>query len=87
MEITVCVGSSCHVRGARHIIEQFSRLIEERGLKGRVVLKGCFCMDRCTEGVNIRIDNQYFRAASPAEALALFEREVMGRLGGDLPCP
>jgi NADH:ubiquinone oxidoreductase subunit E len=87
IEIVVCVGSSCHVRGARGIIERYSELIAERGLSERVLLKGCFCMDRCTEGVNIKIGDDFFRAASLAEAQQLFEKAVLGRLEGEVSCP
>jgi len=78
--ITVCVGSSCHVRGSHDIIELYSRLIEERGLKEKVVLKGCFCMDRCGEGVNMEIEGEPLSAHSVEEAERIFEEQVTARL-------
>ena len=29
MKITVCIGSSCHVKGSRQVVEQLQKLIEE----------------------------------------------------------
>ena len=85
--ITVCVCSSCHIRGARRIIERYSELIASRRLKDDVLLKGSFCMDRCTEGVNMEINGKPFSARSLEDAERLFEEEVMPVLGGDAPCP
>jgi NADH:ubiquinone oxidoreductase subunit E len=76
LTITVCVGSSCHVRGARDIIETFYKLIQEHGLAEQIVLQGCFCMDRCSEAVNIKFDDEHVRASSVEEATDLFYQKV-----------
>jgi len=79
--VTVCVGSSCHLKGAREVITRFDELLKRHGLKGRVELKGSFCMERCGEGVNWQIDEQPFTSASDAEAVATFRRKVLAPLG------
>jgi len=78
--VTVCVGSSCHVRGARDIIQLFKRLIEEEGLQDKVRLKGSFCMERCTEGVNMDIDGEILSARSVDEAHEIFHERVTRKL-------
>ena len=75
--ITVCVGSSCHVRGARKIIQRYEELIAERDLGDTVALKGSFCMDRCTEGVNMEINGEPLNAQTLDEAERIFEEKVM----------
>ena len=44
MKITVCIGSSCHIKGSRQVVEQLQQLISENNLKDRVELAGTFCM-------------------------------------------
>lgn len=56
MNITVCVGSSCHLKGSNRVIERLEKLIEENGLENRVVLKASFCMGNCTKGVSATIN-------------------------------
>jgi NADH:ubiquinone oxidoreductase subunit E len=80
LTITVCVGSSCHVRGARDIIQRYGKLIAERKLGDRVQLKGSFCMDRCTEGVNMEIDGEPLSAKTLQEAERIFEEKVLAKL-------
>ena len=42
MEITICIGSSCHLKGAREIVAKLESIIEEKGLKEQIHLKGAF---------------------------------------------
>ena len=79
--VTVCVGSSCHLKGARVVIERFSELLEKQGLQDEVVLKGSFCMERCGEGVNWQIDQEPFTSASEEEAVRVFREKVLAPLG------
>ena len=50
--VTVCVGSSCHLKGSRKVIMSFNELLKKYGVEDKVALKGSFCMERCGEGVN-----------------------------------
>lgn len=51
LEIVICVGSSCHLKGSHGIINKLESLIEEYNMEDRVVLKASFCMGNCTQGV------------------------------------
>ncbi len=82
MTVTVCVGSSCHLKGARKVIVRFNELLRQHGLTDRVTLKGSFCMEKCGAGVNWRIDEELLTSASEAEAEAVFRRRVLEPLTG-----
>lgn len=71
MKITVCIGSSCHLKGSRQVVEVFQRLIAENGLNDRVELNGTFCMGDCRCGVCITIDGERL-SVSPDTAEADF---------------
>ena len=51
MKLTVCIGSSCHIKGSRQVVEQLQNLIAEHDLKDKVELGGTFCMGKCQQGV------------------------------------
>ncbi len=78
--ITVCVGSACHLKGSHEIINYFKDAIREAGLDRQVELKGTFCMDHCTDGANLLIDEQLFHAGSVEEAKEIFEREIVQKI-------
>jgi NADH:ubiquinone oxidoreductase subunit E len=75
--ITVCVGSACHLKGSHDLINYFKDAIKEAGLDEEVELKGTFCMDKCTDGANLLIDDVLFHANSVDEARQIFENEVL----------
>jgi len=76
MKITVCIGSSCHLKGSRQVVEQLQNLIEENNLKDKVELAGTFCMSNCQNGVCVSIDNNNF-SLTPLTTKAFFEKEVL----------
>ena len=78
--ITICVGSSCHLKGSHEVINYFKDAIKESRLENKVELKGSFCMDKCTEGVNLLIDDELFHANSVDEAREIFQREILEKI-------
>lgn len=60
VNITVCIGSSCHLKGSRAVVERLERLILERGLKDEIELRGSFCMGQCQTGVSVLLDGTYY---------------------------
>ncbi len=78
--ITVCVGSACHLKGSHDLIAYFKDAIKQFGLDAKVELKGTFCMEQCTDGANILVDEQIFHVSSVDEARQIFEREILEKL-------
>ena len=63
--VTVCVGSSCHLKGAYGVIEEIKRLLAENKLPGRVELQAGFCLDNCRGAVNIKVGDILISGVSP----------------------
>lgn len=82
--IAVCVGSSCYLRGAPEVIRQFQQLLAQRG-DSDVVLKGSFCMEQCTNGVSVRIDDRIFVGVHPEDVPRLYAEQILPRLTGGSP--
>ena len=79
MKITVCIGSSCHLKGSRQVVEELQRLISENNLKDMVDLSGRFCMGNCREGVCVTLDEEKF-SLTPETTRDFFEKEVISRV-------
>ncbi|MBR6571191.1 MAG: (2Fe-2S) ferredoxin domain-containing protein [Clostridia bacterium] len=79
MKITICIGSSCHLKGSRMIVEELQRLVREHNLADRVELAGQFCMGNCQKGVCVNLDGETF-SLTPDTACSFFEQEVLTRL-------
>lgn len=79
-KITVCIGSSCHLKGSRQVVEEFQYLIKENGLDDKVELSGAFCMGRCAnEGVSVTVDGENFDV-NPENVKAFFEDKVLKKI-------
>ena len=79
MVITICIGSSCHLKGSREIIQILERLISLHNVKDKVELSGSFCMGECTKGVCVKLDGGVF-SLQPATTEKFFNEEVLRRL-------
>lgn len=58
MEIKVCVGSACHLKGSYLVIERVQNFIKEYKLHDKIELKASFCLGKCTSNVSILINNE-----------------------------
>ena len=79
MKITVCIGSSCHIKGSRRVVEQLQYLIGKNELSDKVELGGTFCMGRCQEGVCVTVDDEFF-SVSPETVDEFFNANVLAKL-------
>ncbi len=79
MKVTVCIGSSCHLKGSRRVVEAFQYLIAENGLKDEVELGGTFCMGNCQQGVCVTVDGELYSVV-PDEAEAFFTEYILNKV-------
>ena len=79
MNVTVCIGSSCHLKGAAGVLEELQYLIRENGLENRVRVSAAFCMGSCTAGVNVTVDGEV-HSVERHEVKSFFEREILAKL-------
>jgi len=67
-KVTVCVGSSCHVRGSHDVLKRFAEILSAENLSDEVALVGSFCMERCGEGMNWMFNDEEVTSGSVEEA-------------------
>lgn len=79
MKITVCIGSSCHIKGSRQVVEQLQYLVNENGLKDQVELAGTFCMGKCQQGVCVTVDDDFF-SVKPDTVRDFFNENVLAKV-------
>ena len=79
MKVTVCIGSSCHIKGSRQVVEQLQYLIAKNKLKDKVSLEGTFCMGKCQSGVCVTVDDLFF-SVTPETVDEFFENQIKDRV-------
>ena len=76
IKITVCIGSSCHIKGSRQVVEQLQYLIAKNNLNDKVELSGTFCMGKCQNGVCVKVNDELF-SLTPDQVNEFFEKNVV----------
>ena len=72
--LTLCLGSSCFTRGNGDNLPVIQDYLRQRGLDGRVALRGSRCVGRCLHGPNLKVDDVFLQDVRPATLLAELER-------------
>ena len=63
-EITVCVGSSCYLKGSYDIVTELQHLIKERQLQHQYELKAEFCQGNCSQAPCLRVGETLYEKVS-----------------------
>ena len=81
MTIEICIGSSCHLKGSKELVDLFSAEIEKRNLKDKIKLKGSFCKGKCNrEGVTIQVDDDIYIGITPDKFDTFFNEKVLPKI-------
>lgn len=79
MKVVVCIGSSCHIKGSRQVVEQLQSLIADNNLGDKVDLGGTFCLGNCQAGVSVMVDD-VIHSVTPETAEAFFANEILAKV-------
>ena len=79
MKVTVCIGSSCHIKGSHQVVKELQRLIAKHNLSDSVELGGTFCLGNCQKGVCVTVDDA-FHSVSPDTVGEFFANEILAKV-------
>lgn len=79
MKVTVCIGSSCHIKGSRQVVEKLQELISDKKIEDKVELGGTFCLGNCQKGVSVTVDGE-LHSVSPETVEEFFAKEILAKV-------
>ena len=80
MEIQVCIGSVCHLKGSYDIINKLEDLVKENNLEDKVKIKAAFCLGDCVKAVCVKFDG-VIHTVQPDTTELFFNDIVMKKVG------
>jgi len=81
MIIKICVGSSCHLKGAPELVELLQQAVKENNLENEITLAGSFCIGKCNRiGVTVQIDDDIYTGITKESFKEFFAENVLNRL-------
>ncbi len=84
IDIQVCIGSACHLKGSYNIINKLQNLIEERDLGDSITVKAALCLGSCSGGVSVSVDEGPVIQVNEKDVVSFFDEYVMKDLNEEL---
>ncbi len=57
VNIEVCVGTACYLKGSYHIINRLDELTESNNIADKVNVSSIFCLNNCTNCVSVKFND------------------------------
>lgn len=72
----MCIGSGCHVKGSRNIIEILKDYIKKNESEIELNLEACFCQGHCTEGVVVKFNEEIVTGITKDNIIPVLEEKI-----------
>jgi len=75
IEMQICLGSSCFSRGNRDVVAFIREYLRKNHLEDKIVFRGARCMDLCSNGPNLRINEKIIEGVTLSKIECILEKE------------
>lgn len=76
--VEICVGSSCHLKGAPEIVALLEESVAKNHLENDVVLSGSFCTGKCNRiGVTVSVNDEICTGITKENFREFWEEKIM----------
>ena len=76
MDIFVCIGSACHIKGSYAVLNGITNRVQAAGLEEKIIMKAFFCVGECRQGVCVRVDAGPVQSVTPDTVDSFFDSAV-----------
>lgn len=78
MNIQICVGSSCHIKGSSEIVALLQEAVAAHELSDIITLSGSFCTGKCNRvGVTVQVNEEVHTGITPENFKEFFNDKVL----------
>lgn len=82
--VQVCIGSSCHLKGAHDIVDLMRNAIINNKLEDEVTLTGSFCIGSCNRiGVTVQVDDKIITGVTKDGFSEFFNENILMKLDSE----
>ncbi len=79
--VQICVGSSCHIKGAPEIVALLQKAVEDHHLEDDITLAGSFCTGKCNRiGVTVQVDDDVHTGVTKETFDAFFKEHILSKI-------
>ncbi len=55
LPVSVCVGTSCYLRGSQQLLEKVMTFVMDKNLQDSIEVRATFCFEQCDQGPTVRV--------------------------------
>ena len=82
--IQICIGSSCHLKGAPEIVRRLQKYIKDNSCEDRIALTGTLCAGRCNrDGVTVTVGDDVYTGVTPEGFDAFWNDKIVPAMKAD----
>lgn len=82
--IQICIGSSCHLKGAPEIVRLLQKYIKDNSCEDRIALTGTLCAGRCNrDGVTVTVGDDVYTGVTPEGFDAFWNDKIVPSMKAD----
>ncbi len=79
--VQICVGSSCHIKGAPEIVALLQKAVEDYHLEDDITLAGSFCTGQCNRvGVTVQVDDDIHTGVTKDTFNEFFKEHILAKI-------
>ena len=76
LQISICFGTSCLLRGAQQLYGGINQLLMDMDCSDQVHINATFCYEKCTKGPVIRVGNDVLEKCTLEKAVTLIKKRL-----------
>jgi NADH:ubiquinone oxidoreductase subunit E len=78
IEMQICLGSSCFSRGNKDVVMYIRDYLKKNHIEDKVIFKGARCMGQCSNGPNLRINEEIIEGINLSRIESILENGLAG---------
>lgn len=76
LNLTICFGTSCFIRGAQELYTKLMAYVNERGLVDQTEFKVSFCNELCDKGPILSVNGDILERCTIEKAIDAIEQRL-----------
>ncbi len=76
LSVSICVGTSCFLKGSQKILADVLEAAEAPELKGRLNVQASFCSEHCEKGPNVHVGDTLLTGTDSEKIISLIKKEL-----------
>jgi NADH-quinone oxidoreductase subunit G len=78
LQISVCVGTSCFIRGSQALLQKIVEYLIDNGLSHMVSVDATFCTENCDRGPTVCVGDQMIFKATIEDVVKAMNEKLAG---------